>query len=148
MNDLTRLAARFQALSDPSRLRLLQFIGTGEPTASACVLYLDQSQPRVARHLRVLVEAGVVLARRSGRFVRYTMADAGAGQILARAALAAIQVEPGLPPASTPGTVAETRASVPLPPAPVAAPGRAPGAARAYEPPDQPERPPMEDFLL
>lgn len=146
MNELTRLAGRFQALSDPSRLRLLRFIGGGEPTASACVQYLDQSQPRVARHLRVLVDAGVVVARRSGRFIHYALADAGAGQILARAALSAIQAEPGPPPAPTPVAVPVTRASAPL--APAAAPGHDRVAPHSSEPPDPPARPPMEDYLL
>ena len=146
MNELTRLAARFQALSDPSRLRLLRFIGGGEPTASACVQYLDQSQPRVARHLRVLVEAGVVVARRNGRFVHYTLADAGAGQILARAALSAIQAEPGPPPAPPPVAVPVSRASAPS--ASAATPAHDRVAPRLSEPSDPPARPPMEDYLL
>jgi hypothetical protein len=52
MNELTRLAARFQALSDPSRLSSAPFHRWGRPTASACVQYLDQSQPRVAAPAR------------------------------------------------------------------------------------------------
>ena len=170
MSDLSRLAARFQALADPTRLALVRFIATGEPTASDCVRQMEQSQPRIARHLRVLVEAGIIVARRDGRFVYYTLAAEGVGQVLAQAASAALAageaesvgaLRPG--PAARPLPVSAERIASPGagPPVPAPAPPRAesspagpsaispsPALERPVEPADPPPRPAMEDFLL
>ena len=61
----------FQALGDPTRLRLLNLMGTRE----ICVCYfteiLDQPQPKISRHLAYLRAAGLVEARREGRWMHY-----------------------------------------------------------------------------
>lgn len=44
-------------------------------TASACIAALGLSQPRVARHLKILVDAGFLISRRDGRFVIYAQAE-------------------------------------------------------------------------
>ena len=64
--------AFFEALSDPIRRRLLGML-LDEDESCVCNLQgaLEVSQPKVSRHLAVLREAGLVLARRQGVWMHY-----------------------------------------------------------------------------
>jgi DNA-binding transcriptional ArsR family regulator len=72
---LDTTARFFRALSDPTRLKLLEFILGGERTSADCVEHAGISQPRVSVHLSCLVDCGYVNARREGRKLRYTVGD-------------------------------------------------------------------------
>ncbi|NUR05360.1 MAG: winged helix-turn-helix transcriptional regulator [Streptomyces sp.] len=69
------VARFFRALSDPTRLGLLEFILRGERTSADCVEFAGISQPRVSVHLSCLVDCGYVTARRDGKKLRYTVGD-------------------------------------------------------------------------
>ncbi len=60
-----------KASADPTRLRLLALLASGEATVGELVQVLGQSQPRVSRHLRVLNEARLVSCFRDGQWVYY-----------------------------------------------------------------------------
>jgi ArsR family transcriptional regulator len=68
--DLARL---FAALSDPTRLRLLNLMEGREVCVCYFVEILGQSQPKISRHLAYLRKAGVVSARREGKWMHYRM---------------------------------------------------------------------------
>ena len=102
-------AARFfRALSDPTRLKLLEFILGGERTAAECVAHAGISQPRVSIHLSCLADCGYVVARRDGRKLRYSVGDPRVADliVLARSLAAdnaaALDCCPRIPPTSTP----------------------------------------------
>ena len=61
----------FSALSDPTRLRLLNLMGDGEVCVCFFVEALEESQPKISRHLAYLRRAGVVSARRDGKWIHY-----------------------------------------------------------------------------
>ena len=63
----------FQALSDETRLRLLERLRAGERTVGDLVDELGCPQPKVSRHLKVLREVGLVRDQRDGRHVTYTL---------------------------------------------------------------------------
>ena len=89
------LANLFAALSDRTRLRLLNLMNGREVCVCYFVEILKQSQPKVSRHLAYLRNAGVVSARREGKWMHYSMqrpADAGAVAIL-DATLASLQAD-------------------------------------------------------
>ncbi|MEU2607700.1 ArsR/SmtB family transcription factor [Streptomyces albus] len=69
------VAKFFRALSDPTRLKLLEFILDGERTSAECVEHAGISQPRVSVHLSCLVDCGYVTARRDGKKLRYAVGD-------------------------------------------------------------------------
>jgi DNA-binding transcriptional ArsR family regulator len=69
------VAKFFRALSDPARLRLLEFLLPAEHTVSECVQHIGLSQGRVSAHLACLADCGYVQVRRSGRFAWYKVAD-------------------------------------------------------------------------
>lgn len=68
MNTLP-LADLFQALADPTRLRILALLSRMELSVGELADLLNQSQPRVSRHVRILAEAGVVERRKEGSWV-------------------------------------------------------------------------------
>ncbi|WP_327428521.1 ArsR/SmtB family transcription factor [Streptomyces sp. NBC_01236] len=72
---LDTTARFFRALSDPTRLKLLEFILRGERTSADCVEHAGISQPRVSVHLSCLVDCGYVTARRDGKKLRYSVGD-------------------------------------------------------------------------
>ncbi|MFD4402307.1 ArsR/SmtB family transcription factor [Nocardia sp. NPDC058499] len=93
----------FQALSDPTRLRLLEFILAAERTAAECMAHTGISQPRVSVHLSSLTACGYVRVRRRGRILRYTVGDPRVRELigLARALAADHMGPPGFDEAPT-----------------------------------------------
>lgn len=63
------LSPRFQALADPSRLRILSLLRAMELAVGELALILGQSQPRVSHHVRVLDEAKLIERRKEGSWV-------------------------------------------------------------------------------
>ncbi|HEX6783036.1 MAG TPA: metalloregulator ArsR/SmtB family transcription factor [Sphingomicrobium sp.] len=70
------LADRFQALADPTRLRIVALLRMMELSVGELAQVLGQSQPRVSRHLKILADAGVLERRKEGSWVFLTLADA------------------------------------------------------------------------
>src|SRR4051812_2424544 len=68
--DLERL---FLALSDRTRMRLLAYMVSGEVSVGYLADALDQSQPKISRHLAYLRNMGVVSTRRDGKWIYYTI---------------------------------------------------------------------------
>jgi ArsR family transcriptional regulator len=69
------LADRFQALADPTRLRIVALLRIMELSVGELAHILGQSQPRVSRHLKILADAGVLERRKEGSWVFLTLAD-------------------------------------------------------------------------
>ena len=63
----------FRALADPTRLRLLNLIAGREICVCYFVEILRLSQPKVSRHLAYLRRAGIVAARREGKWMHYRL---------------------------------------------------------------------------
>lgn len=63
----------FKALADPTRRRLLAVLGRSELGVSELVELLRQPQSTVSRHLKVLREAGLIVDRRNGHSVWYSL---------------------------------------------------------------------------
>ena len=70
------LADCFQAISDPTRLRILALVARMELSVGELAQLLEQSQPRVSRHVRILADAGIVERRKEGSWVFLAMGDA------------------------------------------------------------------------
>ena len=63
----------FRALADPTRLHLLNLIADREICVCYFVEILGISQPKISRHLAYLRRAGIVAARRQGRWMHYRL---------------------------------------------------------------------------
>lgn len=65
----------FSALADRTRLRLLSLMADGEVCVCFFVEVLKVSQPKISRHLAYLRNAGVVAARRDGKWMHYSIVE-------------------------------------------------------------------------
>lgn len=63
----------FRALADPTRLRLLNLIADREICVCYFVEILRTGQPKISRHLAYLRKAGIVAARREGKWMHYRL---------------------------------------------------------------------------
>jgi ArsR family transcriptional regulator len=75
----------FLALSDRTRLRILNLIGDDEVCVCFFVEVLGEGQPKISRHLAYLRQAGIVTARREGKWMHYRIVvprEPHAGRVL------------------------------------------------------------------
>ena len=71
--DIGRAAALFHALSDETRLEIIQRLLSGEKCVCDLTDALDAAQSRLSFHLKTLRDAGIVNDRKVGRWVYYTL---------------------------------------------------------------------------
>lgn len=77
--NLQQMIESLRAAAEPTRLRLLAVCAEGELTVSEITHIVNQSQPRVSRHLKLLCNAGLLTRFREGHFVLYRVATKGEG---------------------------------------------------------------------
>lgn len=65
----------FQALADRTRLRLINLIGADEVCVCFFVEVIGAPQPKISRHLAYLRRAGLVGARRDGKWMHYSLTE-------------------------------------------------------------------------
>ena len=70
-NHLAEMESLFLALADKTRLRLLNLMRENEICVCFFTEVLGESQPKVSRHLAYLRNAGIVSARREGKWMNY-----------------------------------------------------------------------------
>lgn len=78
--DLTRAAQLFHALSDETRLGILDMLKDGEQCVCDLQARFDAAQSRLSYHLRVLRDAGLVTDRKEGRWSFYTLVPGALGE--------------------------------------------------------------------
>src|SRR3954451_21444164 len=76
-----------RAAAGPKRLRILALLAREELSVLELCRILDQSQPRVSRHLKLLAEAGLVERFPDGAWVFYRLAAKSPGRFLVEQAL-------------------------------------------------------------
>ena len=74
---LNRIAEVLKAMADPTRLKILHSLHSGERCVSDILEVVGGSQANVSKHLSVLKRAGLVDCRRSGLNVYYRIIDEG-----------------------------------------------------------------------
>jgi DNA-binding transcriptional ArsR family regulator len=75
-DDLVELIAeRFRALSEPTRIKLLDRLRDGEATVLELTELIGTTQQNVSKHLGVLQRNGLVARRKQGNFAYYRIAD-------------------------------------------------------------------------
>ena len=79
--DLTRAVELFHALSDETRLEILEMLRDGERCVCELQDELGAAQSRLSFHLRVLKDAGLVTDRREGRWAYYSIAPEALAEV-------------------------------------------------------------------
>jgi ArsR family transcriptional regulator len=65
----------FNALSDPVRLDIIEFLRSGEKCVCEIVPHVDLIQPLVSRHLKILKDCGLLKYRKEGNRRLYSITD-------------------------------------------------------------------------
>src|ERR671921_1386073 len=81
--DTDRAARLFHALSDSTRLAILERLRFGERCVCDLTDALDAAQSRLSFHLKVLKDAGLVTDRREGRWMYYTLSPEALAEVAA-----------------------------------------------------------------
>jgi len=92
-SDALLLALR--AAAEPTRLRILYLLSRTELTVTELTRVLDQSQPRVSRHLKLMCDARLLQRTQEGSWAFYRIAEEGTGGHTARALLDLVSREQG-----------------------------------------------------
>jgi ArsR family transcriptional regulator, arsenate/arsenite/antimonite-responsive transcriptional repressor len=79
--DVSRSARLFHALSDETRLSIIQRLRLGERCVCDLTDALDAAQSRLSFHLKVLKDSGLVTDRRQGRWMYYTLNPETLGEV-------------------------------------------------------------------
>lgn len=62
-----------KALSDKNRLLILDMLSCGEMCACEIMNGLDLTQPTISHHMKILVKSRIVIARKSGKWMHYSI---------------------------------------------------------------------------
>jgi ubiquinone/menaquinone biosynthesis C-methylase UbiE len=95
---LDEILEGLKAVADGSRLRLLFALSHGELNVTELTQILDQSQPRVSQHLKLLLDAGLISRHKEGNWVLWRLREEGLGGVLARSLISML---PGHDPSLT-----------------------------------------------
>lgn len=63
----------FKAMSDEKRLKIIDILSSGPLCACNILEHFDFSQPALSQHMKVLVDAGLVIGVRSGNWMHYSL---------------------------------------------------------------------------
>ncbi|WP_283606871.1 ArsR/SmtB family transcription factor [Faecalispora anaeroviscerum] len=72
-NKYADFALLFKALSDETRLKIIDMLSCGELCACDILKHLNITQPTLSYHMKMLSECGIVNADRQGAWMRYTL---------------------------------------------------------------------------
>ena len=67
----------FKAFCDETRLMVLSLLQSGEKCACVLIEKLELAQPKLSYHMKILVESGIVSARREGKWTHYSISIDG-----------------------------------------------------------------------
>ena len=76
--DEKRLAEIFKAFCDENRIRILGLLLSGEKCACKLLEEIDISQPTLSHHMKILCDSGVVMGRKEGKWMHYSISQEGA----------------------------------------------------------------------
>ena len=89
-----KTAIIFKALCDENRIRILKLLRTGEKCGCRLLEELNVTQPTLSHHMKILCDSGIVVGRKEGKWMHYSISAQGAEYAIAcLKTLAAIDVK-------------------------------------------------------
>lgn len=73
-----RTALIFKAFCDENRVRILKSLRSGEKCACKLLEELSVTQPTLSHHMKILCDSGVVVGRKDGKWMHYSISPTGA----------------------------------------------------------------------
>ncbi len=84
---MDELLAALKAVAETTRIRILLVLSKGELNVTELTYVLDQSQPRVSRHLKLMLDAGLITRHKEGNWVLFRLAEEGVSAGIVKAIL-------------------------------------------------------------
>ncbi len=75
--DARETAVMFKAFCDENRIKILQLLSTGEKCACKLLEELDVTQPTLSHHMKILCDSGIVIGRKEGKWMHYSISQEG-----------------------------------------------------------------------
>lgn len=76
--DERKTALIFKAFCDENRIRILKTLTSGEKCACKLLEELNVTQPTLSHHMKILCDSGVVVGRKEGKWMHYSISVEGA----------------------------------------------------------------------
>lgn len=75
--DYKRTAILFKVFCDENRLQILSLLQNGEKCACKLLEEMQITQPTLSHHMKILCDAGIVVARKEGKWMHYSISEEG-----------------------------------------------------------------------
>lgn len=76
--DERKTALIFKAFCDENRIRIVKLLRTGEKCACKLLEEINVTQPTLSHHMKILCDSGVVVGRKEGKWMHYSISSEGA----------------------------------------------------------------------
>ena len=76
--DERKTALIFKAFCDENRIRIVKLLRTGEKCACKVLEELNITQPTLSHHMKILCDSGIVVGRKEGKWMHYSISPKGA----------------------------------------------------------------------
>ena len=73
-----KIATVFKAFCDENRIKILKLLSTGEKCACVLNEEIDVTQPTMSHHMKILCDSGIVVGRKEGKWIHYSISPEGA----------------------------------------------------------------------
>lgn len=81
MDKHKKTAKIFKAFCDEQRLAILELLQDGEKCACELLEKLDITQSTLSHHMKILCESGIVVGRKDGKWMHYSISESGAEHV-------------------------------------------------------------------
>ena len=71
------IATIFKAFCDENRIRILQLLLDGEKCACRLLEEMNITQPTLSHHMKILCDSGIVVGRKEGKWIHYSLSEEG-----------------------------------------------------------------------
>ena len=71
------IATIFKAFCDENRIRILQLLLDGEKCACRLLEEMNITQPTLSHHMKILCDSGIVVGRKDGKWIHYSLSEEG-----------------------------------------------------------------------
>ncbi|MBR5559324.1 MAG: winged helix-turn-helix transcriptional regulator [Oscillospiraceae bacterium] len=75
--DERKAALIFKAFCDENRIHILRMLTSGEKCACKLLEELNVTQPTLSHHMKILCDSGVVVGRKEGKWMHYSISETG-----------------------------------------------------------------------
>lgn len=75
--DNKKMAAMFKAFADENRIQILELLRDGERCACRLLEEMKITQPTLSHHMKILCDAGIVVGRKEGKWMHYSISEDG-----------------------------------------------------------------------